>query len=133
MIRRDSDDWKRYILTNWPYIIGNLHTRIMVEKIEGDTIIVGVYDSCWLQELYMLSSMILHRINENLDQPYLKKIRFKQVGYQKKKPTTPTPAAHKEKKTITLSAAEERMLGTINDPELRSALKAFLIRCYQEK
>ncbi len=128
-----KDHWKNQLLDHWPEIIGNLYHRVTIEKIYNDTIILGVYDSAWLQELYMLSPVILESINANLDQPRIKQLRFKQVARK----STPKKETKKEIKrsniSITLTKREQEALKKIKDEELRSFLKNFLLRCQRER
>lgn len=126
------NSWHLQLLSNWKQIIGPLHAHVQVEKIEEDTLILGVFDSCWLQELYLLSPLLLKTINQNLDQPRIKQLRFKKIGVIKKNKTNEKVCA-KEPRIVELSRAEKEALLNISDPELAQALKRFLIRCYQEK
>lgn len=128
----NATSWQTYVLTNWKTIIGDLHTHVCVEKIENTTLVLGVHDSCMLQELYLLSSLLLERINKNLEKPYIKQIRLKMA-------THAAPSVFKQKvpvlskyKKLELSPAQERALEAIADVELRQALTAFFIRCNQE-
>jgi hypothetical protein len=126
-----SNNWKTDLLYRWKEIIGPLHTKIRIEKIQNDTLILGASHPCWMQELYLLSPLLMKTINEKLDQPYIKQIRFKQVSFKKD-----TAARYEKKikhqKEVILTHADEYALAKIKDPTLRSALKAFRIRCYQE-
>lgn len=128
------ESWQADLLRNWPSIMGPLHNKVRLEKISEDTLIIGVYDSCWLQELYLLSSVLLDAINQNLDQPRIKQLRFKKVSA--------TPSSNKQQKQVpaprvlkpvTLKEHEIAALKNVNDPALGDALRQFLIRCYQEK
>ena len=127
-----KNNWKLQLLQNWDSIFGNLSTKVHLEKVTDDTIVLGVIDACWMQELYMLSHILLKTINEKLDQPRIKKLRFKRVGNPKQYKHLKAPPRKKEAKPVVLSSAEEQALNTIEDPELRTVLKKFLIRCYQE-
>ena len=125
--------WKYQLLNKWSSIFGDINTKITLEKINNDTVILGVYDSCWMQELYYLSPLLINKINESLDTPRIKNVRFKKVGKQKtnivlKKEHIPTT-----KKIVPISLTEKRALNKIGDPELSKVLEAFRIRCYQEK
>jgi len=73
-------NWKTNLLYQWHDIIGSLHSKVRIEKIYDDTLILGVFHSCWMQELYLLSPLLIKTINEKLDQPHIKQIRFKHVG-----------------------------------------------------
>lgn len=124
--------WQLHLLQNWQSIIGQLHVHVQLEKIYDDgTLILGVADTSWLQELHCLSSMIIDNINTNLDKPYVKRLRLRykpQKQYRKKKVTQKT----KPLKQITLNIKEQKALERIEDKQLRQALHAFFIRCSQE-
>ena len=127
------DNWKIDLLRNWDGIIGNLNTKVYLEKITDDTLVLGVTDSCWLQELYLLSHVILQVINEKLDRPRIKQLRFKKIGIRpvkKQTYTKPKPRTHTKRP---LTNKEQHALTSIKDPQLQQALEDFLIRCYQEQ
>ena len=75
-----KNNWHVELLTNWPTIVGSIRTNVQLLKIQEETLVIGVLDSCWLQELYLLSPLLIKTINEKLDQPRIKKLRFKTVG-----------------------------------------------------
>lgn len=129
-----NQDWKQQLLANWNNIIGQkLSEKVCIEKITSDTIILGVINSSWLQELYMLSPVILKTINENLDRPRIKEVRFKQIGKKKPRDTKKKIDKNRPAKKVQLSTSEERALNNVTDKKLREALKAFCIRCHQER
>ncbi len=125
-------DWKIKLLEEWPRIMGSLATNVSIAKIYEDTVVLGVYDSCWLQELYLLSPTILQTINENLDQPRIKTVRFKQVGSPKQCKKVSQKRVEKTA-PISLNQREKTALSLIKNESLRSALQSFLIRCHKEK
>ncbi|MGB8367130.1 MAG: DciA family protein [Candidatus Babeliales bacterium] len=127
-----ENSWKHQLLQNWHTIFGNLSTKITLEKVYDNILVLGVLDSCWMQELYLLSPLLLNKINENLDQPYVKQVRFKQAGIKRDKKQLTTQKKIIHKKQFYLSPIEERALKKINDPQLRNVLKAFRMRCQQE-
>ncbi len=126
--------WKRKLLAEWPTIVGTLHSRMNLEKVYDDTLIIGVYDSSWLNELYLLSHVLIKTINQALEKPYIKKVRFKHVV------PLPSSAGKKipEKKEaptrvkITLNSYEAQALLKIKDEEMRTALHLFLSRCKEK-
>jgi hypothetical protein len=121
------NNWKTDLLYRWKDIIGPLHSKVRIEKVHDDTLILGVFHSCWMQELYLLSPLLIKTINEKLDQPYIKQIRFKQVVLKRATiKISPTKMVHK--KEVFLSKKDEHTLAKIADPALRDALKAFRIR-----
>ncbi len=127
-----ESDWKLKLIKEWPEIIGTLSTKVTLEKVHEDTIVLGVSDSCWMQELYLLSPVLINSINQKLDRPYIKQVRFKSVGRKKEKAAPQKPTINVLRKEITLSPHEKAALEHIQDPELRAAIKAFRIRCYRE-
>src|SRR5437762_7574752 len=76
-------NWKTDLLYKWNEIVGPLHNKVRIEKIHDDTLILGVFHSCWMQELYLLSPLLIKTINEKLDQPYIKQLRFKHIGIKR--------------------------------------------------
>lgn len=124
-------NWKTNLLYQWHDIVGSLHSKVRIEKIYDDTLILGVFNSCWMQELYLLSPLLIKTINEKLDQPYIKQLRFKYVNIKISKKNSKTSHT-KKNKDIKLTKEDERTLAKITDPTLRDALKAFRMRCYQE-
>lgn len=133
LILRNQDNWKLKLLSAWPTIFGPLCDKVSLEKIHEDTLILGVQDSCWLQELYLLSAMLLKTINENLDTPRIKHLMFRTTGTKKSISAKKSTKKIWPKRVVTLSAKENKALTCIKDEQLALALKSFLIRCYQEK
>lgn len=129
---RVEKSWKLELFQKWPTIMGTLHDKVTIVKITDDMIVLGVTDSCWLQELYLLSDLILTTINKNLENHRIKTIRFVQAGIKQKKndPQKPTPILEQP---VVFRSYEEEALLRVKDPVLQEALKNFLIRCYREK
>jgi hypothetical protein len=126
-----SESWKMQLLRAWPNVLGDLTPLVSLEKIDEPVLVLGVQDSCWLQELYMLSPLLIKMINKNLDQPRIKALRFKtrgtkNVAPEKKKVERPI------KPTLPLSSQELAALEKIDDAQLKEALQKFLNRCQQE-
>ncbi len=129
---KQQENWKHYLMANWDHIVGAIAHHARIEKIENDTLIIGVYDSAWLQELYMLSPILLNKINQSLEKPYLKKIRLKHAAKKrcfgnKKKPLRQEIAPIQR----ALTPREKCALQKISDDELSRALTNFLMRCHQ--
>ena len=125
-------NWKTNLLYQWHDIVGSLHSKVRIEKIYDDTLILGVFHSCWMQELYLLSPLLIKTINEKLDQPYIKQIRFKHIGIKELQKKNYHHGVAKKKKHVELTKEDESTLAKIADPALRDVLKAFRMRCYQE-
>ena len=128
-----QNSWKIQLLQNWPTIIGKLKSKVRLEKINKDSLVLGVYDSCWLQELYLLSPILLKRINEKLENRSFKRLHFKQVGIYKSKKVKKHKKGEHKKLEITLTNKEQETLKKIDDPDLSDVLRKFLLRCHEEK
>ncbi len=127
-----KENWKITLLKNWPDILGNLSTKVHLEKINNDSLVLGISDSCWLQELYMLSPLLIRTINKKLDEPRIKSLRFKKVGIKKE---TKKRAVERKKAPFIappLSPKEKKALANIKDPDLYKEIQSFLRRCQQE-
>lgn len=126
---QSNQRWKTDLLNQWGAIMGNLAQHVTIVKILNDTIILGVYDSSWMQELYMLSAMLLKKINAHLDEPRIAKIKFIIAEKSRHKSGKRKISVEHKISNIQLSAQEEQSLEVIEDPELQTALKTFLTRC----
>ena len=138
IIKSSSSDtgWKNKIIQNWQEIMGPLAHKIFIEKITKDYIVLGVTDSCWMQELHMLSDMIKKKINEHLDKPYIQNIQFKYSSkkiarVRKNKTTSSLPHESLLNESKPLTKVEQEALTQIKDPELSQALARFLQKCQQ--
>lgn len=132
-ILKEQDNWKFNLLSSWQEIFGTLSSKVHLEKIQEDTLILGVQDSCWLQELYLLSPVLLKTINKTLDQPRIKHLRFKTIGIKKEKQRTELKKKQTQQIEMQLSATEQKALQLLKDKQLSQALKNYLLRCHREK
>ncbi len=128
-----KSDWKLDLIAKWPMIIGTLNDKVTLEHVDETSITLGVNNSSWMQELYLLSPMLRDIINKHLDKPRIKDIRFKNVTFKAKDIPHATLIPHKKNKPVTLSSKELETLNNIKNAELRDVLKQFLIRCHQER
>jgi len=128
-----NQSWHHTLIRDWHVIIGPLHSKVQLEKIETDTLVLGVYDSCWMQELYLLTPLLLRTINQKLDRPRIKQLRFKAAGKRQLRKIAARAESGKKNKLVELNRQEQEALKRIEDPQLQEALKRFLIRCYQEE
>ncbi len=132
--------WKAKLHQNWQHIIGHLAEHVQLLKVYDQALLLGVKDSSWLQEMYLLSPLLIETINKSLEKPYIIKLHFKNVGEGEYTQQFAAPQPNKEKKPQlkaqkkhTLTPFEQTTLNQIEDPELREALKELLLTCYQEK
>lgn len=137
LIIGSQDNWKIKLLNNWNVIWGNLSSKVHLERIDKQQLIIGVHDSCWMQELHMLSHLLLHTINKTIGSEHIKQLRFKKVEKKQKNQSINTKTLVNKETIIqssrNLNTKEQSALNRIKDPQLSTALKQFLIRCYQEK
>lgn len=121
------DDWKKRLLRDWPVIVGALNTRMRVEKIVNDLLVIGVYDQHWMHELFHMSRMIVNTINTKLGKPYVKQVRFVLVARMTRKEIKRTDHMAEEKRQErSLTAQEQHVLTQVKDLELRELLKALV-------
>ena len=126
--------WKTKLLTDWPTIMGNLADKVTVEKIYDDSLVLGVDDTSWLHELYMLSPVLIKTINAHLEKPYIKTVKLKHsTKIKKQSPTLPAAPVYQTPQPVALTPQEKKALTVIKDNELQNVLQTFLYRCRQEK
>lgn len=129
-----QEAWKINLIKNWPTIIGSLHEKVSLQKINPKSLVLGVYDSSWMQELYLLSKLILRKVNSHFDHPRIETLRFQCIerintkNNINKKNNTVLKTSEKK---FTLKPRERSALEKINDPQLSVALEGFLRRCQQ--
>lgn len=129
----NQDNWQLQLLSHWPAIIGSMKANVQILKIYEDTLVIGVLDSCWLQELYLLTPLLLRQINEKLDKPRIKNLRFKALGIKEKTARKNIGNRSCSIKQVHLSLQEKERLASIKDEQLREALQQYLYRCHREK
>jgi hypothetical protein len=129
--------WKMIVLEHWPSIIGDLHSRVFISKIEGSTLFLSASHPAWAQELSYLEPAIKKNINDLFKKPVITSIRFvcqnrhKQGETRVSKPIQKAP--EQSCVDVILSPEEKRTLAPITNSELQSELEAYLIRCKKHK
>lgn len=125
-------DWRFKLLSSWRDIVGPLADRVALENICDDMLVLSVCDACWMHELYAMSDFLLASINKTLDRPHLKKLRFKRAALRTSgSPKIPSGETSVQQRVCgALNEREERVLSSLKDRELASALRGFLERCY---
>jgi hypothetical protein len=120
--------------------MGDLSRRARLERINGSTVVIGVYDSHWMHELHALSRMMLQRMNSALHHLYpegfaLTAVRC--IWVIKKDPSSllrhrevasgsdnATPGKKKNPSLQALKAVQK-----LADKELQDCLLAYYQRC----
>ncbi len=133
-LQSTQSSWKLSLLQKWPEIMGSLAQQVSIEKILDDSLVLSVRNSSWLQELYLMEQTILSTINQSLDRPRFKQLRFKQKEQKLRTPKKREKAIVKKTfAPVQFTAQEKKALNNVLDPVLRSGLESFLIRCHREK
>lgn len=128
---RPKQLWQQLLFDRWTDIVGELATRMRIERVTSDTVTIGVYDVHWMHELYYLSGDLKARINDQLDEPHVKHVRFvlakKRHGAgveEQKNERVP----HKKQTGRALSMYEQRALQHVHDEQLQSLLRNLMER-----
>ena len=124
----DASNWHIQLLRAWPSIIGNLKTQLRLEKISDDRLIISVNNTAWLQEMHLLSEVLIDKINKTLDQPRIKRVRFIYSAAHKAKAKF-VPCTYKALNKPVIREHEKQALSIIKHHALRTALELFLLRC----
>lgn len=128
--------WKIKVLVAFPEIIGTtLQSHVSILKISDDgTLVLGVSNSCLLQELRPFTSLLCTKINKILDNPYVKDVQFKLRGQRQQKKIKMHKENNQENCTeIILTVSDKKQLNNIQDLELRSVLETFAKRCQRRR
>lgn len=125
----EKEDWRLDLARDWNTIVGSLKTRVRLEKVYDDTLVIGVYEYQWMQELYLLSPVLKQQINEYLKKDRINHIRLKLVEDRKRKPIAPKTKPLVRPKKVCLNSIQENALNEIPDTALQNSLVDFLGRC----
>lgn len=118
----------------WNEIVGStIAHNAQPEKIRNGTLFVKVTSSIWMQQLQYVKEMIAEKLNKDLGSEVVKNIFFF-IG--KIAPATPEPTAKDhaamEEPSQAMPQLHDECLQSINDPEIRRALKK-LFAAYSRK
>lgn len=124
-----KQNWKSNLLYNWPNIIGQLAKQMRIEKIDSKTLIIGVYEPAWMQELFLLSKFIIDKVNSSLGEDYIENLRFKLVEKNKALKSKNQNIEKKIKKNCELNLNQKLVLDHIKDEQLKEHLYNFFLNC----
>lgn len=128
--------WKITLLQNWEKIIGDLKGKVIIDRIKGSILLVGVTHPAWAQELQLLFPTLKDKINLYLGQEYIKNIRFKVFNPRKKvnkKQFIKGSIYTDNLLRVELLKTERIILNEIADKSLRDVLREFLLQCKRVK
>ena len=129
----DGNDWRLTLLKEWPNIFGPLSSRVVLESVSETILVLGVSDACLMQELYLLSPLILSTIHKSLGNTSIQKVRFKRTEMRSYKKKMEQHHTHHPVKSVTLTRAEDHALALVHDSELKEVLRQYCIRCHRER
>ena len=124
-------DWKFFLLDNWNSVVGDLSSRIRLEKIVDDIIFIGVYEAHWMHELFILSKYIIKNINNALQDEKIKSIKFKlvEIPETKNKILNKSLKLNVKKNNLSLTQKQKNALSKIKDEELSKDIVDFYFSC----
>lgn len=123
--------WKFLLMNRWGEIVGTLASRVFIYKIYQKSLILGVSDSSWMQELHLLSGLIKDKINTILGCNQIESIKLKYITESKTVIQKKSKIVPLQQQTKTLTPEEIQALKKIKDHELSQALVGFLQKCHQ--
>jgi hypothetical protein len=132
-ILSSSDGWQSKLVKNWKACVGPLHEQIRLERIYKDTVVLGVYNVHWMQELYLLSRTILYGINHMLGGQHVNHLKFQLVARSISTRKRQRIALPLDYPCHQITHKENRALEQIKDPELKKLLYAYLLKISREK
>lgn len=132
LAQEKEENWQLFVVQNWTTIVGTLHTKMCLEKIVEDMLVIGVYDVHWMQELHLLSSMIIRTINAKLGENRVARLRFMLVNRRRLLHKKSVASLSKSiPKKIFFPDTCTRVLTHIKNKDLHDALQKYLERCMQ--
>lgn len=128
-----TNDWRLTLLKAWPTIFGPLSNRVILESVSETTLVLAVADACLMQELYLLSPLILSTIHKSLGNKKIQKVRFKRTEARSFKKERQQKMIPYSTKPVSLTRAESHALAMIQDRELQELLRMYCMRCHRER
>jgi len=137
LLSRTEHDWQVKLRAEWSTIMGDLSRRARLERINGSTVVIGVYDSHWMHELHALSRMMLQRMNNALHKLYpegftLTAIRCIWVVKKEKQNNKPIRVTVRPVSTSKPSLQALKTVQKLASKELQDGLLAYYQRCKDE-
>ena len=129
IMKAKTESWQTNLIINWKTIVGSLSKNVTLEAIRGDTLILGVYNSSWMQEIFLLSNVLIDSINKQLEKPYVKKLRFRKIIPKTDQKKEGSRNSIEPQIKVELNHKESTALEKISNPEVSEALRKLLSRC----
>jgi len=138
LLEKEQESWQTKLFRNWSLIVGSLHTKICLERINDNLLIVGVHDIHWMQELHCLAADLVATINHHLGNSYVTRVRFVPSRTQhrprnkpKQRIQPPVVPQQQQPKTVPpaqLTASQQAALATLGDVQLQEILQELMQR-----
>jgi len=128
-------NWKVVLLKNWHKVLGPLHDKVIILKIEKRMIVLGVSHPTISQELFLLSDTLKKKINSLFNEDKIQYIRFKTLTHTQKKQIVAKKQVkqYTSTQTFCLTRNEYATLSQVKDEALKESLKNFYFRCKKGK
>jgi hypothetical protein len=113
--------WHYEFIKSWPTIARGLEEHMTIGKIQKDSVTLEVHDSSWLQEVHLLSPVILNRIQQFY--PVIQKIKVTKISRKR--------IEHK-KEILSLNKItdqEKNVVKIVKDKDLAKALLNYYSIC----
>ncbi|MBN2267487.1 MAG: DUF721 domain-containing protein [Candidatus Babeliaceae bacterium] len=134
-----SRDWQTVLFAGWQFAVGDLHQHMRLERVDGSRLVVAVYDSHWMHELFMLAPAIIKAVNEYIGSPEVSHIKFTLARSRRRSSSLKENDSAKVKKDLgesresaarpQIGARHELVLRSVKDDELQEVLRGFFNRC----
>lgn len=125
------------VFSIWNETVGpTIRRNAQPERIRHGTLFVRVASAAWMQELQYMKEMVRAKLNESLGKEAVKNIfffvgRVEAPQEREEAPASPTPPEIRQGlgpstpiASSTGAAGTEEYLKTVNDPEIRAALRS---------
>jgi hypothetical protein len=113
--------WHYEFIKSWPTIARGLEEHLSIGKILKDTVTLEVHESSWMQEVHLLSPVILNRIQQFY--PVIQKIKVTKIN--KKRVTLKKENLSFNK----ITDQEKNVVKIIKDKDLAKALLNYYTIC----
>jgi hypothetical protein len=113
--------WHYEFIKSWPTIARGLEEHLSIGKIYKDTVVLEVHDNSWMQEVHLLSPVILNRIQQFY--PEIQKIKVSK-SHQKRLDIKKQNFVYNK-----ITEQEKNVVKIIKDKDLAKALLNYYTIC----
>jgi hypothetical protein len=110
----------------WPEVVGETVARVTSpETVRGNTLVVNVADSAWLQQLRYMEEPVVEKLNAAVGKPVIEGLYFKLGAIEAQAQERQAAPEEKELDPETVAHIEQAV-ESLSDPELRDTIKHIL-------